>query len=253
MEIILAWLGRQALFIYIICLIVAFAYVVAATNMRRRRDAAQFSLEREVHHQRMTRSWLMAALSLALGGLIFIIRTFVLPPLPVPQTATPTARVGLYTPTPETVIVSTPEVTATQVLTEVVVSAPTVVATNTPEPSPTPPPQALTQPDCPSPASQITSPVAGSKLSGVVEINGTATLNAFSYYKFEVVFPGADTPNFISQYITPVENGYLGPWDISDPTLYPPGGPYLFQLVVVDIYGNTTSCTIPVNIVAPEE
>jgi hypothetical protein len=48
-----------------------------------------------------------------------------------------------------------------------------------------------------------------------------------------------------------VINGFLGTWDISDPSRYPPGGPYRFQLVVVDIYGNTTTCTIPVDIVAP--
>ena len=40
-------------------------------------------------------------------------------------------------------------------------------------------------------------------------------------------------------------------WDVSDPNRYPPGGPYLFRLVVVDIYGNTSICTVPVNIVAP--
>ncbi|MFN2108068.1 MAG: hypothetical protein ACK2UI_00275, partial [Anaerolineae bacterium] len=62
---------------------------------------------------------------------------------------------------------------------------------------------------------------------------------------------GSDTPNFVSQYDTAVINGLLGTWDVSDPSRYPPGGPYRFQLVVVDIYGNTTMCTIPVNIVAP--
>jgi len=257
MEVVLAWLGRQALPIYIICLLVAVAYVFAAGAARRRRDVAQFSLEREVHQQRIVRAWLMAALALALGGLVFLIRTFVLPPLPAPQTATPTVRVGLFTPTPQLASTlsdtqATLVVTSTGVVTPVIVSAPTAAVTATPTPSPTPVSQDSLQPDCPSPDSQVTSPVAGSNLSGIVEVRGTAKTEAFSYYKFEVKFPGSDTPNFISQYVTPVENGDLGPWDISDPTRYPPGGPYQFQLVVVDIYGNTTTCTIPVNIVSSE-
>ena len=94
-------------------------------------------------------------------------------------------------------------------------------------------------------------PTAGSDLSGEVTVEGTANTNAFSFYKFEVQFPGSDTPNFVSQYETAVENGPLGIWDVSDPNRYPPGGPYLFRLVVVDIYGNTTICTVPVDIVAP--
>jgi hypothetical protein len=81
---------------------------------------------------------------------------------------------------------------------------------------------------------------------------GTASINAFSYYRFEVEFPGSETPNFIAQYDEAIENGTLGVWDVTDPDLYPPGGPYRFQLVVVDIYGNTTTCTIPVNIVELE-
>lgn len=251
MEVILAWLSRQALPIYLVCLLVAVGYVWSANSARRKRDIAQFSLEREVFHQRVTRSWLMAALSLALGGMVFLIRTFILPPVPVPQTATPTVRVGLFTPTP---MIAQPTLTvmATDVLTSVVVSAPTVAATDTPAPSPTTVPQDATQPDCPSPAAQITSPVAGSSVSGIVDVRGTAKLNAFSYYKFEVVFPGSETPNFILQYVTAVENDALGVWDVSDVTRYPPGGPYRFQLVVVDIYGNTTTCTIPVNIVSTD-
>jgi len=263
MEVVLAWLGRQALVIYIVCLLVAVAYVFAAGAARRRRDIAQFSLEREVYQQRIVRAWLMVALALALGGLVFLVRTFVLPPLPTPQTAPPTARVGLFTPTPQVapllseaqatpVLTSTGVVTSTTVVTPVIVSAPTAAVTATPTPSPTPVPQDSLQPDCPSPDSQITSPVAGSNVSGIVEVRGTARTEAFSYYKFEVKFPGSNTPNFISQYVTPVENGDLGPWDISDPTRYPSGGPYQFQLVVVDIYGNTTTCTIPVNIVSAE-
>lgn len=251
MTVVLAWLSQQAFFIYAICLIGAIGYLMAAASARRRRDVSQFSLEREVHQQRMSRAGVMATLSLTLGGLVFIIRTFVLPPLPLTPTPTPTVGVGLHTPVPRTATATAP-LTAATVISSVVISAPTPVAGQTPDASPTPPSQEATLPDCPYPESQITAPVAGSKLSGQVAIYGTAKVNAFSYYKFEVRFPGSDTPNFISQYTQSVENEYLGSWDVSDAARFPPGGLYYFQLVVVDLYGNTTTCTVPVEIVAPE-
>jgi hypothetical protein len=125
---------------------------------------------------------------------------------------------------------------------------PTEIPTATPSPTPTPPAPEAYQPDCPAPSAQVISPVAGSVLDGVVEIRGTATVNAFSFYKFEVEFPGSDYPTFIGQYNTPVENGTLGSWDVGDRTIYPSGGPYRFRLMVEDIYGNTTLCVIPVNL-----
>ncbi len=251
MTVVLAWLSQQAFIIYAICLIGAIGYLLAASSARRRRDVAQFSLEREVHQQRMSRAGVMATLSLLLGGLVFIIRTFVLPPLPLPATATPTTGVGLFTPVPRT---PTPTVglTTTVPISSVVVSAPTPVAGQTPNAASTLPSADATLPDCPDPEAQITAPVAGSKLSGQVAIYGTAKVNSFSYYKFEVQFPGSDTPNFISQYTQSVENEYLGSWDVSDAARFPPGGLYRFQLVVVDLYGNTTTCSVPVEIVVPE-
>ncbi len=251
MTVVLAWLSQQAFFIYAICLIGAIGYLLAASSARRRRDVAQFTLERDVHQRQMSRAGMMATLSLTLGGLVFIVRTFVLPPLPLPSTVTPTIGVGLFTPVPRT---PTPTVglTATAPVSSVVISGPTPVAGQTPDAPPTPLPQEATLPDCPYPEAQITAPVAGSKLSGQVAIYGTAKVNAFSYYKFEILFPGSDAPNFISQYTQSVENEYLGSWDVSDAARFPPGGLYHFQLVVVDLYGNTTTCTVPVEIVAPE-
>lgn len=248
MSVFLAWLSQQAVFLYGLCLLGTVGYIIAAGAYKSRRDIAQFSLEREVYQQRMVRAWWMAALFLLLGVVVFLIRTFVLPAPPEPAPATPTVQVGLRTPTPTLF----PTLLATGVMTPVVVSAPTPAVTDTPVPFPTAPPAESILPDCPLPGAQVTAPVAGSKLSGVVEIFGTAKVNSFSFYKFEVRFPGADTPTFLAQYTAAQENALLGTWDISDPAMYPPGGPYQFQLVVVDIYGNTTTCTIPLNIVATQ-
>lgn len=263
MNVVLSWLGQQALLIYLACLLGALAYLFVAISAKRKRDYAQFSLERDVYQQRMARAAMMAALFLALGGVVFLIRTFVFPTLPATETAAPTpVDVGLFTPTPSPtlaptilptmIMTTTSNVTPTDGITVAVETTPVVIPTDTPIPTATPIPEADLQPDCPSPNAQMTYPLAGSDISDIVEIQGTADINAFSYYKFEVLFPGANMPTDIAQYNVAVENGRLGTWDVSNTERYPPGGPYRLRLVVVDIYGNTTVCTIPVNIVAPE-
>lgn len=252
MTVILDWLSQQVIWISLICLIGALGYIVTAVLAKRKRDRAQFTLEREVYHQQVTRAWLVAALFLALASAVFAVNLYWLPVQPEAESATATPSSGLYTLTPAASQSNAP-LTATRTITQVVVSAPEILATITPTPLSTQVPPEQLQPDCPDPGAQLTFPVAGGSLSAVVEVLGTAQVNAFSYYRFEVVFPGSETPNFIAQYDDMVENGTLGLWDVSDVTRYPPGGPYRFQLVVVDIYGNTTTCTIPVNIVSQTE
>ncbi len=256
MKVILQWLSRQTTLFYIACLLGALIYVVVALTARRQLSAAQFSLERRMIRQRARRAWLMVGLFILLGVFIFAIDSYIVPELPASTTPTPQLEAGL---TPRPTETATPTLTSTPTLAPLEEGefAPTITplpadagaatptATATPSPSPTPPPQAE-PPDCPSPNVQIIAPAAGSRLAGTVEVRGTATLNAFAYYKFEVIFPDSETPNFIQQFETPVENGILGYWDVSDPLRYPPGGPYRFRLVAVDIYGNATPCTIPV-------
>ena len=250
MNVILHWLAQQAWPFYLVSLLGAAAYVAVAFAARRKQRAAQFSLEREINHQQMLRAWVMAGLFLLLGVFVFVITAYFVPALPPLATETPVAGVGL---TAVPTVTATP--TATPMLLPTMESA-SLLGTPTPEqgePSPTPtltptPLATAAPPDCPSPDVQITAPLAGGSLSGVVEVRGTAQVNSFAYYKFEVQFPESDSPNFISQFEAPVEGGILGYWDISDLALYPPGGPYSFRLVAVDIYGNTTSCTIPVYI-----
>jgi hypothetical protein len=251
MTVILDWLSQQVIWISLISLLGALGYMVTAATTKRKRDLAQFTLEREVYHQRMTRAWLVSALFLTLAAAVFLISIFWLPsPVGNPAT-TGTPRSGLFTATPGPRL-PTAALSTTGVLTQVVVAESNASGTVTPLPEATPVPAEMMQPDCPNPGAQLTFPVAGSDLSGIVEVLGTARINAFSYYRFEVKFPGSEAPSFIAQYDTAVENGTLGVWDISSPDLYPPGSPYRFQLVVVDIYGNTTTCTIPVTIVEPE-
>ncbi len=252
MNIILSWLSRQVIWIGVICLLGAVGYSASAVLAKRRRDTAQFTLERDIYQQRMARAGLVTLLFLTLAAAVFAIRVYWAPTPADDVTAQPTPSSGLFTLTPAPNS-SNPPISASGTVTQVVISAPESLGTPTPQLAPTAVSQESLQPDCPDPGAQLTFPTAGSDLSGVVEVLGTASVNAFSYYRFEVIFPGSETPNFVAQIDKSVDNGSLGFWDISDATRYPPDEPYRFRLVVVDIYGNTTSCVIPVNIVAAED
>lgn len=251
MKVVLVWLGQQVIWISLICMGGAVGYIAVALSSRRKHKTAQFTLEREVYQQRTTRAWLTAMLFLILAGTILGISIVWNPSSIEPENTTATPVSGLFTLTPEQTNASS-TLTASSPITQVVVEAPELQGTPALVTA-TPVPANMMQPDCPNPDAQVTFPIAGEDLSGIVEVRGTARINAFSYYRFEVKFPGSDIPNFISQYNQPVDDEVLGIWDISNETNYPAGGPYRFQLVVVDIYGNTTLCTIPVNIVQSEE
>ncbi len=276
MNVILDWLSQQVSWIGVICLFGAAGYSIAAIAAKRKRDSAQFTLERDIYQQRMARAGLVTVLFIALAATVFAVSRYWIPSPIEDEAAATTPASGLFTLTPNPTVLVTPAVGSipvasavegatvltdtvptstvpTSTVPTVIISAPDAAVEPTPLPAPTEVSPAAMQPDCPDPGAQLTYPAAGSDLSGVIEVLGTASVNAFSFYRFEVIFPGAETPNFIAQIDKSVDNGSLGFWDISDPIRYPPGGPYRFRLVVVDIYGNTTTCVIPVNIVgAPE-
>ncbi len=246
MTIVLRWLAQQTLPIYLVSFLGAAIYVAAALAAQRRQRVSQFSLERDINRQQALRSWMIAGLFLGLGVLVFGVTSFFVPTLPSMATETPTVGVGL---TAVPTITSTPTITPTPSPTPEVTGTPGAEEQGEPSPTPSPtsePVETAVPPDCPSPDVQISLPLAGSSLSGMVEVRGTAQVNSFAYYKFEVQFPDSDALNFIAQFDSPVEGGILGYWDVSNAELYPSGGPYRFRLVTVDVYGNATSCIIPV-------
>jgi len=93
----------------------------------------------------------------------------------------------------------------------------------------------------PSGTAEITYPRDYERVSGTIEIQGTATGESFDYYKLEY---GVGTrPSawiFIAgPFQTPVTAGKLGTWDTT--TVY--DGYYTLRLVVVDNVGNFTTAT----------
>ncbi len=248
MKTVIAWLARHAMALYLVSFVGAGGYLLRAIALHRQVEEAQFSLERDHWRRQERRAILVAGLFLLLGGLVFGIRYFLAEEVMVPE-AGPEATVVVEKTSTPTATPVPPSPTAAPVVE--VTAAATVAPTRAPTPAPPTPTPTLPPPpppDCSSPDVQIVLPTAGSTVSGKVEVRGTVTINAFAYYKFEVIFPDGTGPNFIARFETPVENGLLGYWDVSDPTSYPDGGPYKFRLVAVDIYGNTTNCTVPVYI-----
>ena len=256
MTAILEWLARQAVLFYAACGVGAVAYAIAALAARRRGEAAQFSLEREITQQQQGRAWVMAGLFVVLGLVVFGVQAMFSPNQvqSTPEPLQPLAGITpLPTQTPTPLPTATPTIPAATADEPENINAPTAAPANatptapapteTPAPVPTPLPP-LEPPNCPSPDVQVTAPVAGSSVRGTVEVWGTAQINSFAYYKFEIQFQGSSTPNFIAQFERPVSNGILGYWPITGE--YPVGGPHRFRLVVVDVYGNTTNCIIPV-------
>jgi hypothetical protein len=133
----------------------------------------------------------------------------------------------------------------TQPPTAISVSVPTVApiatplarAPDTPTPAPNTGGSGTNVPAaCTSAGTQIVSPGNGVRLSGVVEVLGTANLPNFSFYKFEIQWPDTEQWVTVQSFDVPVAGGFLGNWDTRPLAEQP--GTYKFRLVVVDNTGN---------------
>lgn len=82
----------------------------------------------------------------------------------------------------------------------------------------------------------LLAPAAGSTVSGVVQIEGTASLGGdFQYYKIEVAPAGTEAyGDLVGQVKEQVVNGQLGVWDSASV----PDGVYTLRLRVVDVTAN---------------
>jgi hypothetical protein len=94
----------------------------------------------------------------------------------------------------------------------------------------------------------ISSPEGGQEVKGTVEISGTADIQDFGFYKYEVSPLGAETWATISAGRERVTGGSLGQWDTT--ALSP--GDYQLRLVVTDNQGRALpACVIQVRIAPP--
>lgn len=153
-------------------------------------------------------------------------------PEPSPTSAVPpTAPPAIASPT------NTPE--PTQVVEESPTPAPTPIPTQPPQPTAPSVPAA----SCPTAGVQIASPGNGAVVSGTFNINGTADIPDFQFYKVEYS-QGTSLSGFASIgdiLATRVQGGRLNSWN----TAGFPKGVYALRLTVVDVSGNfPPPCTI---------
>ena len=243
MAIIPRLIARYAIILYAICALGVLFYGWAALQARRRQGLALFSLEREDAADQGLRSWLMAGVCVLLSLGIYGVSSVIVPSLPLDQ-AEETPQISLLF-TPTAVPTIPPPPTSTAAATATFAPVPTVApiatpldrAPDTPVPAPTTEgEQASLVAACTSAGTQIISPKNGDRVSGVIDVIGTASLPNFSFYKFEIQWPDSDQWVTLRSFEVPVAGGLLGIWDTT-PLLGQPGT-YRFRLVVVDDTSN---------------
>ncbi len=120
-------------------------------------------------------------------------------------------------------------------------------------PLPTPSPTAFVlfgvdMSGCVNPRANITSPTPGQAVQGEVELRGSANIDQFAFYKYELSNPEAgDVWVSLAASNTPVTEDVLGTWDSSTV----PPGVYHLRLIVTDSEGNSPrACIVPVQVLA---
>jgi hypothetical protein len=243
MTVIPRLIARYAVVLYVLAAAGVIFYIWSAFQARRKRDLALFALEREDAANRGLRSWMMAVVCVLLALGVYGISSFIVPNMPAEEAEETPVISLLFTPTANPTPPSAPAVTAAPTAT--LGPVPTVAPIATPldrvpdTPVPTPSVEgeeaALTA-ACTSAGTQIISPKNGDRLSGVVEVIGTANLPNFSFYKFEIQWPDTEDWVTVQSFDVPVAGGFLGNWDTTPLAGEP--GTYKFRLVVVDNTGN---------------
>jgi hypothetical protein len=226
MEEAILFVDANRTWIYLLLGMAAAAYLRQVIRAYRQRRETIFGLERERTTGRLRGSALMLATVLVLMLAAFLISTFAAPAVPVSIRPTPLPTLSLLP-------------TATLAAEAAGEALPTA----------TPLPAVVVDPaGCQNPLATMSVPANGDTLSGVVEVEGTANIENFAFYKLEYVslVPGA-VWRAVWAGTAPVVEDSLGTWDTS---LVIPGD-YAFRLVVTDSAGNAPlPCTAQIRVQA---
>lgn len=256
MLVLIEILANYAPYIYLVCGLVALYQLYRLLQVRADRRQAVFSLERERAIRNLYGIFSVALILVLVMGVTYFASSTLpkaaaaeqtpdaeLPPefslqivptntpLPVTPSATPTTTITPSPPPPTVTVTIDPTVAA---LTPAVQASPAADATATLTPAPPPAPVAAS-PACDE-RGNITSPGNGATVSGVFTLVGTATHDAFNFYKVEFA-PGANATSgftYLADGRGPVFGGALASVD----TRGFGNGPWTFQLTVVDQTGN---------------
>ncbi len=239
---LLQLLGPYLVWLYPIGIVVLVIYLRGWLTASRDLRASLFSLERESAIQRMRRAATGAFCTFGVLAAMFFVQFFVASTIDWSAIIRPTATPGFsISPIAHE---STPEATATpDPRTPSATPSPTRTRRPTlPYYTPTPAEAAVTPlppvapGSCPTVGVQITWPRQAARVSGHVEIRGTASIANFDYYKIELGL--GDSPNAWTSISEPHRSPVSdGPLDVLDTTGLP-AGTYSIRLVVVDVTGN---------------
>jgi hypothetical protein len=227
MEDVLLFVEEQQTWIYIFFGLFAIIYLKATLDAAAELRASLFGLERERSMAKLRRSAALMTVSVAIILTTFVLATYAGPAVPAADRPTPLPTVSLL---------ATPEITLA-----VQEGGP---ATAIPLPQ-----DELSSAGCANTSATLTSPTEGAVLQDAVDIQGTANVPNFSFFKYEYrsIQPGS-VWRTISAGTNPVVEGPLGTWDTS--LLIP--GDYALRLVVTDTAGNAPlPCVIRVTVAAP--
>jgi len=230
MSIVLTLLKTYGIWLYALFAIVALFALRSVFKARNDVRQSIFSLEKEFARNRVYRAAAAIALMAILAGALYFVTHMAEPVEPPTQEPTPTATQFLRaTPTlrPEE-RTATPTATATRArpTRQPVPTVPIVTPTMT-----VPPP-----PLCPNPAVNLTAPGENARLSGAVQVTGTAAIGNFWYYKVEIGV-GRDPSGWTvigDLHYAPVSGGVLETFNAAAF----PAGEYSLRLVAVDKTGN---------------
>jgi hypothetical protein len=250
MGVLIQLLATYAPYIYLVCGLVALYQLYRLTQVRADRRQAVFSLERERAVRSLYGIFTIALLLVAVMGVTY----FASSTLPRAAAATPTEElppefslqiVPTNTPlpatpsaTPTTTVTPSPLPPTTTATVDPTIQALTPLPptpTATVETAPPPPPPVAVASVCDERGS-ITAPGNGATVNGVFSLVGTATHDAFNFYKVEFA-PGANATGgftYLADGRGPVFGGTLASVD----TRGFGNGPWTFQLTVVDQTGN---------------
>jgi hypothetical protein len=254
MGVLIEILASYAPYIYLVCGLVALYQLYRLLQVRADRRQAVFSLERERAIRNLYGIFTVALILVLVMGVTYFAGSTLpraaaaeptpdeeLPPefslqivptntpLPVTPSATPTTTITPSPPPPTITATLDPTLAA---LTPV---AATAAPTTTPTPVAAPAPPVAAAAVCDE-RGNITAPGNGATVSGVFTLVGTATHDAFNFYKVEFA-PGANATSgftYLADGRGPVFGGALASVD----TRGFGNGPWTFQLTVVDQTGN---------------
>lgn len=220
------FIDANQVWIYLLLVVAAAAYLRQFVQAYRQRRETIYGLERERTTGRLRGSAFLLATVAVLMLATFVIATFAAPAVPASIRPTPLPTLSLLP-------------TATLALEALDETLPTA----------TPLPAVVVDPaGCQNALATMSVPANGDTLNGVIEVAGTANIDNFAFYKLEYIslVPGA-VWRAVWAGTTPVVEGPLGTWDTS---LVIPGD-YAFRLVVTDAAGNAPlPCTVQVRVQA---